>query len=98
MKQERYFQRELIKELKRRFPGCVILKLDPNYIQGIPDLLMLYGPRWLMLEVKRFAGASHRPNQDTWVKRLNEMSFARFIFPENKEEVINAIVEFTSRT
>ena len=88
---ESSFQSGLIRELKARFPGCVVTKLDSAHIQGIPDLLVLNGNRWAALEVKRDARASHRPNQEYYVRRLNDMSFARFIFPENKEEVLNEL-------
>lgn len=88
---ERNFQAKLIKELKSRFPGCYVLKNDPNYIQGFPDLTILYGKHWAVLEGKRFKDAEHRPNQDHYVKDLDNMSFARFIFPENKEEVLDEL-------
>lgn len=88
---ESRFQSGLIRELKARFPGCVVTKLDSAHIQGIPDLLVLNGNRWAALEVKRDARASHRPNQEHYVRMLNDMSFARFIFPENKEEVLNEL-------
>lgn len=86
---ERNFQRELIKEIKSKFKGCIVCKLDPNYIQGIPDLLILYGDHWATLECKKSAHASHRPNQDYYVKLMDKMSFSRFIFPENKERILN---------
>lgn len=91
MVKESVFQARLIKEIKKRFPGCIVLKNDPNYIQGIPDLLVLYGKHWCALEVKRHKKASHRPNQDYWVKRMNKMSYASFIFPENKKSVLKAV-------
>lgn len=83
------FQRRLIKELKKEFPGCVVMKTDPNYIQGFPDLLILYNNKWAALECKRTDAASKRPNQEYYVDKLNTMSFSRFIFPENKEEVLH---------
>ena len=86
---ESKFQARLIRELKDRLPGCVVLKNDPNYIQGFPDLTVLYGPRWACLEVKRNSKASHQPNQDFYVRYLDKMGFSRFISPENKEEVLN---------
>ena len=88
---ENKFQSDLIKELKDRFPGCMVLKNDPNYIQGIPDLLILYGKKWASLECKKSEDAPARPNQPYYVKRMNKMSFSRFIFPENKEEVLNEL-------
>ena len=88
---ENKFQGDLIKELKRMFPGCIVLKNDPNYIQGIPDLLILYGKRWATLECKKSEAAPVRPNQTYYVKRMNKMSFSRFIFPENKEEVLREL-------
>lgn len=85
---ESQYQARLIDELERRFPGCVILKNDPTYLQGIPDLVIFYGDRWAMLEVKVSAKAPVRPNQAYWVRTLNEMSFAAFIDPSNEEEVL----------
>lgn len=88
-KEERKFQAELIKEIKDRFPGCMVLKNDPNYIQGIPDLLVLHKQHWASLECKRSSSSPHRPNQDYYVEKMNGMSFSRFIFPENKKEVLD---------
>lgn len=88
---ERNFQASLIKEIKNKLVGCMILKTDPTYIQGLPDLLILYNNRWAALEVKRSAKASHRPNQDYYIQLMNKMSFAKFISPDNKEEVLNEL-------
>lgn len=83
------FQSKLKKELKEIFPDCMITKLDSGDTQGIPDLLILYKDKWATLEVKRNAKATHQPNQDHYVEKMNNMSFSRFIYPENKEEVLN---------
>ena len=91
LKQERDFQAKLIKELKEMFKGCLVMKLDANYIQGIPDLLILFKDKWAVLECKKFSKAAHQPNQDYYVDILNKMSFSRFISPENKEEVLNEL-------
>ena len=88
---EKGFQKNLIKDIKNRFPGCVIMKNDSSYIQGIPDLTILYKNRWAVLEGKKDKNAIHQPNQDYYVDKLNGMSFARFIYPENKEEVLNEL-------
>lgn len=91
MKLERDFQSKLIKELSLLFPNCIITKLDSSHIQGIPDLLILYHKKWATLECKINASAHHQPNQEYYVNKMNEMGFSRFIFPENKEEVINEL-------
>lgn len=88
MKRESKFQRDLKKEIKEMFPECIITKLDSGDIQGIPDLLILYKDRWATLENKREKNATHRPNQDYYVEKMNKMSFSRFIYPENKDEVL----------
>lgn len=98
MKKENSFQAQLIKDLKNIFPGCIVLKNDANYIQGIPDLLILFDDKWAMLECKRSEKSSHRPNQEYYVKLLDEMSYASFIYPENREDVLNELQQaFRSR-
>lgn len=86
---ERQFQSKLIKDIKTRFEGCIVLKNDPDYIQGVPDLMVLYKDKWAALECKREKKAKHQPNQDYYVDRMNNMSFARYIYPENKKEVLD---------
>lgn len=88
---ESKFQANLVKELKQRFKGCIVMKNDSSYIQGIPDLLILHNNKWAALECKKTARASHRPNQDYYVGLMDKMSFAKFISPENKEEVLHAL-------
>ena len=83
------FQDKLIKELKQLLPGSLVFKMDQ--IQGLPDLLILYKDKWASLECKRSATAKRQPNQEYYVKLMNEMSFSRFISPENREEVLNEI-------
>lgn len=88
---ESKFQANLVKELKQRFKGCIVMKNDSSYIQGIPDLLILHNNKWAALECKKTARASKRPNQDYYVGLMDKMSFAKFISPENKEEVLHAL-------
>ncbi len=89
MSLERDYQAKLIRKLKLLFPGCIILKNDPEYFQGIPDLSIFYNDCWAMLEVKRDEKATHRPNQDFWINYINQMSYAAYIYPENEEAVID---------
>lgn len=88
---ENKFKTKLISELKEMFPGCIILHNNPNEIQGIPDLLILHNKNWAALEGKKSEDAPHRPNQPYYVNKLNKMSYASFIYPENKEEVLHEL-------
>lgn len=90
-KLENKFQSELIREIKEKFPGCIVMKNDSAYIQGIPDLLVLYKDKWASLECKKEANAKKQPNQQYYVEKMDEMSFSRFVYPENKEVVLNEL-------
>lgn len=89
------FQDSLIQRLKNMFPGCMVFKMDQ--IQGLPDLLVLYRDKWASLECKKSANASKQPNQEYYVDMMNDMSFSRFVYPENKEEVLSEL-QSTFRT
>lgn len=93
---ENRFKTKLIKELELIFPGIMVFHLNPNEVQGIPDLILFYEDKWAALEGKKSATSPKRPNQDYYVNKMNNMSFARFVFPENKEEVVNELKEFFS--
>lgn len=95
---ENKFQAKLIKELKLIFPGCIVMKNDSSYIQGIPDLLVLYKNCWASLECKKSARASKQPNQEYYVGLMDKMSFARFISPENKDEILNELKRYFKKT
>lgn len=83
------FQSKLIRTLKRMFPGSYVLKMDAGYIQGFPDLLILYKDKWALLECKKSAHEPFQPNQEYYLEKLDEMSFASVIFPEICEEVLD---------
>lgn len=88
MVRESKFQAELIRDLKDLFPGCIVIKNDPNYIQGIPDLLILYYNTWAALECKRSIYEPYRPNQEYYLEVMDDMAFASMICPENREAVL----------
>ena len=88
---ESKFQASVIKDLKALYPDCVILKNDSGYLQGFPDLTILYNDKWAVLETKRSENEHHQPNQDYYVNKLNGMSYSSFIFPENKEQVFDEL-------
>lgn len=85
------FQDRLRKDILKRFPGSIVTKLDNT--QGLPDLLILYKDHWATLECKRSGDAAHQPNQDYYVDKMNRMSFSRFVYPENKKEVLDELRE-----
>lgn len=82
------YQGRLIKKLQAMFPGCFILTNDPSKIQGIPDILILFGNQWAMLEVKITESFYDEPNQYYYIDMFNRMSFAAFIHPQNEEQVL----------
>lgn len=94
MRNENVYQATFIKKLRDRYPGCVILKNDSSYMQGVPDLLFLFGTFWAIFEVKRTrpkSSADFEPNQEFYIEQFNEMSFAACVYPENEEEVLDAL-------
>ena len=94
MKRENGFQADLIKDIKHQFQGAIVLKNDANYIQGFPDLTILYKDKWAVLECKKSSNEKHQPNQDEYVERLNGMGYSAFIFPENKKDILNELHKF----
>ena len=95
-KLESGFQDNLRKDLQNLFPGCMIFKMDQ--VQGIPDLLVLYGDKWATLECKRGTRSKKQPNQEYYVDLMNDMSFSRFINNDNKEEVVRDLQQtFSAR-
>lgn len=90
-KLENKYKSELRERIADRFPGCMILKNDEQLMQGIPDMTILYGPYWAVLEVKRDENAPFEPNQEHYLEYLNNMGFASVIFPAIEEEVLDAV-------
>lgn len=90
-KLESKFQKDLMDQIREEYPGCVVMKNDSSYIQGFPDWTVLYKGKWAVLECKREEKAKKQPNQDYYVDQLNGMSFSRFVYPENKDEVLEEL-------
>lgn len=91
---ESSFQKNLVKELKERYPGCIVMKNDANYIQGIPDLTILYHKKWAALECKKDGKAVRQPNQEYYLAKLKSMSFASLISPEIHDAVLKQLDNF----
>ena len=96
-KLERDFQKDLMDEIRERYPGCMIMKNDSGYIQGIPDWTILYKDKWAVLEAKKSKTVKKQPNQPYYVEKLDKMSFARFVYPENKDEVLSELHKLFSK-
>lgn len=90
-KLERDYQTGVIKKIRDMFPGCIILKNDSGYQQGILDWSVFWQTHWALLEIKRDQDADEQPNQSYFVDLASEMSFGAFIYPENEEEVLDAL-------
>jgi len=92
-KLESDFQSKLILRLRELVePDGYVIKADFSaYIQGFPDILVIYKGRWAFLECKKSSAASYRPNQEYYVDDLNRLSFASFIHPGNEDEVIDEL-------
>lgn len=88
---ESKYQSDLIKKIKLLLPGCFVQKNDSSYTQGVPDLLILYGDRWAMLEVKARPDAAVQPNQEFYVEQFGAMSYASFIDSSTEERVLDEL-------
>lgn len=90
---ERQYQAKLVKVLLKLIPGCEVIVTDGNYIQGIPDLLILApNGKWAVLEVKKSENAKLQPNQEWYVNAWGQKAaFGSFIYPENEKEVLFAL-------
>ena len=91
---ESRFKTNLRKRIEKEFPGAIVMHTNPSERRGAPDLVILYKDKWALLECKKSEKASHRPNQEYWIDLTNEMSFSRFIFPENRKEVLDELSVF----
>lgn len=96
-KLEKHFQKDLMDEIRDLYPGCVIIKNDSSYIQGFPDWTILYEDKWAVLEAKQEENAKKQPNQEYYVDKLNRMSYSRFVYPENRKEVLEGLAKIFKR-
>lgn len=88
---ESSIQHRIIEKIKKMLPGCIVLKNDPNYIQGIPDLSVLWENKWAFLEVKVHDNSPHRPNQDYYIDKANYLSYGRFISGDNEDKILKEL-------
>lgn len=91
MAREGSFKSQFIKRLQREYPRAIITKNDANQLQGIPDILFLLETFWAVFEAKDNVDSPYRPNQEYYLDLMNNMSFARVVYPEIEEEVIREL-------
>lgn len=91
---ENCFQSRVIKDIKKMLPNCIVIPNNGNYIQGFPDVTVFGNHKYAMLECKRGEHEKHQPNQDFYISKFGRMAFGRFIFPENKKEVLNDLKNY----
>lgn len=84
---EKRLQRQIIDFLKSR--GCWVMKTQ--VIAGTPtgtaDIFFCIEGYYGWIEVKAAKKSKHQPLQDEFIAKMNEWSWARFVYPENWEEV-----------
>lgn len=83
MTKEADFQATIIKWLRHN--GCLVLKYQQNATTraGIPDILFLKEGFWGAIEVKKAKNAPFRPGQKEMIAKMDEMSWAKAVYPEN---------------
>lgn len=91
MRLESKYQGDLIKKVRKLIPEALVFKGPSQYLQGIPDIVILAPGFWATLEVKRSANEPEQPNQRYYVEKMHEMSFSAFIYPENEAEVLHEL-------
>lgn len=90
-KLEKEFESDYLDRLEKEFPGCVIIKGNSTMRQGIPDRLLLHEDNWAFLEFKRASNSDQQENQEYYIQKFGEMSYASFVHPGNADEVISEI-------
>lgn len=91
---ERDFQADTIRMIKRQLPGAIALKNDSGYLQGVPDFTIFYGVAWAWLEFKKAATSPVQPNQEYYIALADQKAFGAFIYPENRDEVLDDMVRY----
>lgn len=95
---ESEFKRSFKLRLKVRLLGIDLDFIEnKNNARSTPDLIILGSPMWVALEFKTSARAKRQPNQSYHIQRMDQKSYARFVYPSNVEEVLDELEElFTS--
>ena len=87
MARESKFERDFKDRLNIRFPGGFFIKGNSAMRQGFPDRMFLYGSHWAALEFK--VDSDFEENQEYYIEKLGEMSYAAVVTPSNADEVLD---------
>lgn len=77
---------EIVKWLRSK--GCFvwICKQDSTTQKGASDLVFFFEGFYGWIEVKASKTAPRRPGQEAFVKKMDEWSWAKVVYPENWDE------------
>jgi hypothetical protein len=89
---ESKFEQDFCRRLRNVDKDVIVVKLTG--ISGIPDRIVLYHDKFVLLEFKRSKNASHRPLQDWYIDHFDGWGLARFVYPENGEEVFSEVLDW----
>jgi hypothetical protein len=96
------FQKKLIDKIKMMFPDCEVMKQDPKYCTGIPDLVIFYQNKYAMLECKNSLKAYEKSLQNQsiqtyYIEKFSKWSYASYVYPENMDKVLYELQEVFSK-
>ena len=94
---ESEFRKAFLEEVQNRIDplnkGFLFFLNASNAFRSFPDIVILGSHKWAALEFKKSKRASHQPNQEYYINKLNEIGYASFVYPENAEEILNDLEE-----
>lgn len=84
---EASFQSTVIKWLRKH--GCFVMKVQagPGVPAGTADVFFCKEGFYGWLECKASKTAKKQPHQPEFIKKMDEWSYARFVWPENWAKV-----------
>lgn len=93
MAKESDLQTTIVRHLRSK--GCFAWKMQQNATTpaGVSDVFFCKEQFYGFLEVKRSKNAPRRPGQEAFVRKMDEWSYARVVWPENWPEIKKEIEE-----
>ncbi len=87
MAKEQNLQTQILRWLRSK--GCFVMKIQasPGVPQGTADIFFCKDGFYGFLEVKASKSAKKQPHQAEFIEKMDEWSFARFVWPENWPKV-----------